>query len=107
MLAQAIDEATDFARYQPADYAAEWKWDGIRVQAVNEQGSAGSTAAPARMSPLPFRCDRGAEFRRCDRWRVVIFRNGHAAPFGDLQQRLNRKTAMPSCRRNSPPHPRL
>src|SRR5690242_2178616 len=32
MLAQAIDES-DFARYEAGDYAAEWKWDGIRVQA--------------------------------------------------------------------------
>ncbi len=38
MLAQAIDEESDFARYHAADYAAEWKWDGIRVQAVNERG---------------------------------------------------------------------
>src|SRR6202012_3542025 len=36
MLAQAIDEAADFARYEAKDYAAEWKWDGIRVQAVHE-----------------------------------------------------------------------
>jgi DNA ligase-1 len=36
MLAQAIDEAVDFAKLDPADYSAEWKWDGIRVQAVNE-----------------------------------------------------------------------
>ena len=36
MLAQAIDEAVDFDRLDPADYAAEWKWDGIRVQAVAE-----------------------------------------------------------------------
>ena len=38
MLAQAIDEAVDFAKLDPADYAAEWKWDGIRVQAVSEGG---------------------------------------------------------------------
>src|SRR5579871_6108174 len=38
MLAQAIDEATDFPRYDAKDYAAEWKWDGIRVQAANEAG---------------------------------------------------------------------
>src|ERR1700750_1271218 len=30
MLAQAIDEAVDFAKYDAADYAAEWKWDGSR-----------------------------------------------------------------------------
>jgi DNA ligase-1 len=50
MLAQAIDEAVDFGKLDPADYAAEWKWDGIRVQAVNEAG-AGSTPAPATISP--------------------------------------------------------
>ena len=33
MLAVAIDEAVDFLKLDPADYAAEWKWDGIRVQA--------------------------------------------------------------------------
>ena len=37
MLAQAIEE-TDFAKYDAQDYAAEWKWDGIRVQAVSERG---------------------------------------------------------------------
>jgi DNA ligase-1 len=40
MLAVAIDEAVDFPKLSPADYAAEWKWDGIRVQAVREQGVA-------------------------------------------------------------------
>jgi DNA ligase-1 len=38
MLAQALDEEVDFAKLNPADYAAEWKWDGIRVQAVHEAG---------------------------------------------------------------------
>ena len=33
MLAHAIEDA-DFAELDPADFAAEWKWDGIRVQAV-------------------------------------------------------------------------
>lgn len=31
MLANPIRQA-DFARLDPVDYAAEWKWDGIRVQ---------------------------------------------------------------------------
>ena len=34
MLAHAI-ENTDFANLAPADFHAEWKWDGIRVQAVS------------------------------------------------------------------------
>ena len=33
MLAHAIEE-TDFAALNPQDFTAEWKWDGIRVQAV-------------------------------------------------------------------------
>ena len=33
MLSHAIEEA-DFADLDPAAFAAEWKWDGIRVQAV-------------------------------------------------------------------------
>lgn len=53
MLAQAIDEAVDFARLDPADYAAEWKWDGIRVQAVHEGGVGVSTRAPATTSRAP------------------------------------------------------
>ena len=31
-------EDRDLERLDPADYAAEWKWDGIRVQAVSEAG---------------------------------------------------------------------
>src|SRR5690242_8788857 len=34
MLAHAIED-TDFAGLAPEDFAAEWKWDGIRVQAVS------------------------------------------------------------------------
>ena len=33
MLSHAIEE-TDFAALDPAHFSAEWKWDGIRVQAV-------------------------------------------------------------------------
>ncbi|HEX2760532.1 MAG TPA: hypothetical protein VHM27_08460, partial [Rhizomicrobium sp.] len=28
MLAQALDEASDFEKLDPADFTAEWKWDG-------------------------------------------------------------------------------
>ena len=58
MLAHAIEE-TDFAALDPADFMAEWKWDGIRVQAVagaGEDGSAwrGFIRAPARTSRKAF-----------------------------------------------------
>ncbi|MDB5734985.1 MAG: ATP-dependent ligase [Alphaproteobacteria bacterium] len=94
MLAQAIDEATDFVRYAAADYAAEWKWDGIRVQAANEQGQrrlysrTGEDIAAAFPDVL-----EALEFEGVIDGELLIFNDGHAAPFGDLQQRLNRKGA--------------
>src|ERR1700687_4600570 len=36
MLAHAIEDS-DFANLAAADFVAEWKWDGIRVQAVSGQ----------------------------------------------------------------------
>jgi DNA ligase-1 len=94
MLAQAIDEAADFARYDAADYAAEWKWDGIRVQAASEKGQRRlysrtgediAAAFPDVMDVLTFDGVIDGE--------LLIFKDGDAAPFGDLQQRLNRKSA--------------
>ena len=37
MLAHPLEEA-DIAALNPAEWAAEWKWDGIRVQCVSDQG---------------------------------------------------------------------
>ncbi len=94
MLAQALDEAVDFAKLDPADYAAEWKWDGIRVQAVSERGEKRlwsrtgedvSAAFPDVMADLDFDGVIDGE--------LLVMREGRVAPFGDLQQRLNRKTA--------------
>ncbi|PZU61548.1 MAG: ATP-dependent DNA ligase [Brevundimonas sp.] len=92
MLAVAIDEAVDFPKLSPADYAAEWKWDGIRVQAVREGGVARlysrtgdeiSAAFPDVMEGLDFDGAIDGE--------LLVLRDGRPAPFGDLQQRLNRK----------------
>ncbi len=98
MLAQAVDEAADFAKLDPADYAAEWKWDGIRVQLVRERGADGlvvgrlysrtgdeiSGAFPDLMAAMDFEGAIDGE--------LLVLREGRVAPFGDLQQRLNRKT---------------
>ena len=93
MLATALDDAVDFAKLDPADYAAEWKWDGIRVQAVNEAGERRlwsrtgedvSTAFPDVVAALNFEGVIDGE--------LLVLRDGRVAPFGDLQQRLNRKT---------------
>ena len=93
MLATAIDEATDFPKLDPADYAAEWKWDGIRVQAVREGGIArlysrtGDEISGAFADVMA-----GLMFEGAVDGELVVWRDGAVAPFGDLQQRLNRKT---------------
>ena len=94
MLAQALDKAVDLTKLDPADYAAEWKWDGIRVQAVSERGEKRlwsrtgedvSAAFPDVVAALDFDGVIDGE--------LLVLRDGEVAPFGDLQQRLNRKTA--------------
>jgi len=93
MLAQAIDEAVDFARLDPADYAAEWKWDGIRVQAVNEAGQrrlytrTGDDISRSFPDVLDALSDEGVIDGE-----LLVMRDGKVASFADLQQRLNRKT---------------
>jgi DNA ligase-1 len=96
MLAHAIDEA-EFAKLEPADYAAEWKWDGIRVQAVSEGGvrklysRTGDDISGAFPDILDFLDYEGAIDGE-----LLVGREAEGAmrvaPFGDLQQRLNRKT---------------
>jgi DNA ligase 1 len=92
MLAQAIDEAVDFAKLDPAAYAAEWKWDGIRVQAVNEGGARRlytrtgddiSRTFPDILGALTDEAVIDGE--------LLVVRDGKVASFADLQQRLNRK----------------
>src|SRR5579875_2695484 len=98
MLAQAVDEEADFKKLDPKDYAAEWKWDGIRVQAVRERAADGSVVArlysrtgdeisgafPDLMAALDFDGVIDGE--------LLVLKGHRVQPFGDLQQRLNRKT---------------
>ena len=44
MLAHAIEDA-DFLNLDPSDFIAEWKWDGIRVQAVSGRDERGQMQA--------------------------------------------------------------
>jgi len=103
MLATALDETADFGRLVPGDFLAEWKWDGIRVQAVREGGVARlysrtgdeiSSAFPDLMAALTFEGAVDGE--------LVILRDGEVAPFADLQGRLNRKTADARLQAASP-----
>jgi DNA ligase-1 len=93
MLAQAIDEK-DFAVLNAADYAAEWKWDGIRVQAAHEgpekrlwsrTGDDIGRSFPDLLAAMDFQGVIDGE--------LLVQGADGVAPFADLQQRLNRKTA--------------
>jgi DNA ligase-1 len=93
MLAQAIEDA-DFARLDPADFAAEWKWDGIRIQAVSERGTkrlysrTGDDIGRSFPDVLDF-----LNFEGAIDGELLVLRDGQVQSFGDLQQRLNRKAA--------------
>jgi DNA ligase-1 len=93
MLAQAVDEETDFAKRDPADYAAEWKWDGVRVQAVNERGIKRlyTRTADDISHTFPDVLD-ALDFEGVIDGELLVMRDGRVEPFGELQQRLNRKT---------------
>lgn len=93
MLAQALDEAVDFARLNPDHYAAEWKWDGIRVQAAFEDGvrrlytRTGDDISRTFPDVLEALIEPGVVDGE-----LLVIRDGQVASFGDLQQRLNRKS---------------
>jgi DNA ligase-1 len=94
MLAQAVDEVQDFPRLDASDYAAEWKWDGIRVQAVNEGGQrklyarTGDDIGPSFPDVLA-----ALNFEGALDGELLVLRDGQIGTFGELQQRLNRKSA--------------
>jgi len=94
MLSNPIDEEKDLQKLAPEDFSAEWKWDGIRVQLVLGQGAAslfsrtGDDIAPA----FPDLIDNVFGQAVLD-GELLVGHDFEPAPFNDLQQRLNRKTA--------------
>ena len=95
----------DLDSLDPADFVAEWKWDGIRVSAV--AGQSGNEPAVARLFSRtgedisPAFPDLLASVAS-DRFgaatidgELLVVRDGRVQPFGVLQQRLNRKTVTP------------
>jgi DNA ligase-1 len=92
MLSTPLDE-DELAKLDPAQYVAEWKWDGIRVQLVSRHGEkrlysrSGDEIGPAFpdvIQAMPADIALDGE--------LLVVREGEVAPFNDLQQRLNRKT---------------
>jgi len=90
------------ARLSLDDYAAEWKWDGIRVQVVNVAGQSrlysrtgdeigASFPEIAGAFDVPGVLDGELLVRGADQGSAEIH-GGAAASFNALQQRLGRKT---------------
>jgi DNA ligase-1 len=109
MLAHAIETA-DFAGLQPSDFIAEWKWDGIRVQAVSGRDAHGQTQARlysrtgediGKSFPdlLPSLHLPGAIDGE-----LLVVRGGRVQTFNVLQQRLNRKVVSPKLIKDYPIH---
>lgn len=92
MLSTPVD-LDQLRAFDPADYIAEWKWDGIRVQAINDGGTRRlysrtgedvGGAFPDLLEALDFDGTLDGE--------LLVRRGDDVASFGDLQQRLNRTT---------------
>jgi DNA ligase 1 len=109
MLAHAIED-TDFANLAAADFIAEWKWDGIRVQAVSGRDEHGhvlvrlysrtgediTKSFPDLVPSLHLRGAIDGE--------LLVLREGRVQTFNVLQQRLNRKVVSPKLIKEYPIH---
>ncbi|MEK1875428.1 MAG: cisplatin damage response ATP-dependent DNA ligase [Rhizobium altiplani] len=96
MLANPVEEG-DLDQLEPAEYAAEWKWDGIRVQLsrsgdtrkiYSRSGDDISGAFPDIVDSINFDGVMDGELLVGGTTRS----NSPTRTFSDLQQRLNRKT---------------
>jgi DNA ligase-1 len=107
MLAQAI-EAADLAALDPADYVAEWKWDGVRVQVVAEGGAVRLYSRTGEETARAFPdLVEAVDFDAVLDGELLVMRDGGAAPFGELQRRLNRRSVDPALLRDFPVGVRL
>ncbi len=109
MLAHAIEEV-DFANLDPTEYIAEWKWDGIRVQAVSGRDPHGNMQArlysrsgeditksfPDLVPSLRLPAAIDGE--------LLVLRDSRVQSFNVLQQRLNRKLVSPKLIKDYPIH---
>jgi DNA ligase-1 len=109
MLAHAVEDS-DFANIAASDYIAEWKWDGIRVQAASGRDARGEVVARlysrsgediTKSFPdlLPSLRLPGAIDGE-----LLVLRDGRVQSFNVLQQRLNRKVVSPKLIKDYPIH---
>ena len=96
MLSNPIDEDKDLEKLNPADFSAEWKWDGIRVQMIASRGrvSLFSRTGDDIAAAFPDVVDAVFGDAVLD-GELLVGREFEASSFNDLRQRLNRKVASP------------
>jgi DNA ligase-1 len=103
MLSNPIDADKDFPALDPADFAAEWKWDGIRVQLILGRGAASlfSRTGDDIAAAFPDLVDNVFGEAVLD-GELLVGRDFEPSGFNDLQQRLNRKLASPKLMESHP-----
>ncbi len=107
MLANPLDEDR-LDQMEPADYVAEWKWDGIRIQATSlggerrlytRTGDEIGQSFPDVIESMTWEGTVDGE--------LLVMRDGKIAPFADLQKRLGRKRVGKKTLADGPAHLRL
>ncbi len=111
MLAHAV-ESDELSRLDPADFIAEWKWDGIRAQLAASRSARGaclrlysrsgediSSGFPDLIASL-----EAEHIDFCLDGELMIMRAGEVMPFNVLQQRLNRRQVPGRLLRLYPAH---
>ena len=96
----------DQALGAPAQWLAEWKWDGIRAQLVKRGGqvwlwSRGEELVTDRYPELALMGQALPDGTVLD-GEIVVWRGDRAQPFADLQKRIARKTITPKLLRDQP-----
>jgi ATP-dependent DNA ligase len=109
MLAHAVMDG-DLAALDPQSFMAEWKWDGIRVQAVADVDSEGhpqtrlySRTGEDISGSFPDLTDALRLPGAID-GELLVVRDGRVQSFNVLQQRLNRKTVNAKLLAHFPAH---
>jgi DNA ligase-1 len=109
MLSHAIEES-DFAGLDPKDFMAEWKWDGIRIQAVTGVADDGrsvtrlySRTGEDISKSFPDLADALRLPGAID-GELLILREGRVQSFNVLQQRLDRKAVTAKLMTDFPAH---
>ncbi|MDX1614351.1 MAG: ATP-dependent DNA ligase [Candidatus Promineifilaceae bacterium] len=79
----------------PADWQAEWKWDGIRAQLIRRQGrsflwSRGEELVTGRYPEVAAAAETLPDGTVLD-GELLAWREGQVMPFGALQRRIGRK----------------